>query len=110
MHIFTIYTYQIDYLIMKFILSDNSSDESFIHDDSSSEDEKRWVKEVKKQYRLIKKNEKQAQENDQSIEGNNEHVEKNQPQLYEIKENVEFKDAKPITKRRNKCVYYYVYI
>ncbi|OAD57878.1 Nucleolar protein 10 [Eufriesea mexicana] len=81
---------------------DNSSDESFIHDDSSSEDEKLWVKEVKKQYRLIKKNEKQMQENNQSIESNNEHVE-NQPQLYEIKDNVEFKDAKPITKKRNKA-------
>lgn len=74
---------------------DNSSDESFIHDDSSSEDEKLWVKEVKNQYRLIKKNEKRIQEN------NDEHIE-NEPQLYEIKENVEFKDAKPVVKKQNK--------
>ncbi|CAL7942770.1 unnamed protein product [Xylocopa violacea] len=81
---------------------DNSSDESFIHDDdSSSEDEKVWIKEVKKQYRLIRKNEKQAQEGDQSVEDDNKSI--HQPQFYEIKENVEFKDAKPVTKKRNKA-------
>lgn len=82
---------------------DNSSDESFIHDDdSSSEDEKVWVKEVKKQYRLIRKNEKQARElGDQSVEDGSESI--RQPQFYEIKENVEFKDAKPVTKKRNKA-------
>lgn len=53
---------------------------------------------MKNQYRLIKKNEKRLQEN------NDEYVE-NEPQLYEIKENVEFKDAKPIAKKQNKYVY-----
>nr|XP_012135821.1 PREDICTED: nucleolar protein 10 [Megachile rotundata] len=81
---------------------DNSSDESFIHDDSSSEDEKVWVKEVKKQYRLMKKNERQKQEDDEDVESADEQAE-NGPRLYEIKDNVEFKDAKPIAKRQNKA-------
>ncbi|XP_046145065.1 nucleolar protein 10 isoform X2 [Osmia bicornis bicornis] len=84
----------------------NSSDESFIHDDSSSEDEKVWVKEVKKQYRLMKKNEQQQQreiqEEDESVKNTDEHRE-NEPKFYEIKENVEFKDAKPVAKRLNKA-------
>lgn len=58
---------------------------------------------MKNQYRLIKKNEKRIQEN------NDEHIE-NEPQLYEIKENVEFKDAKPVVKKQNKYVYYYIYV
>lgn len=58
---------------------------------------------MKNQYRLIKKNEKRIQEN------NDEYIE-NEPQLYEIKENVEFKDAKPIAKKQNKYVYYYICI
>ncbi|CAK9816022.1 Nucleolar protein 10 [Anthophora plagiata] len=81
---------------------DNSSDESFIHDDSSSEDEKHWVREVKKQYRLIKKNEREAEESDVDVKDTDERV-ANQPQLYEIKENVEFKDAKPVAKRQSKA-------
>ncbi|XP_043515134.1 nucleolar protein 10 isoform X2 [Frieseomelitta varia] len=81
---------------------DNSSDESFIHDDSSSEDEKQWVKEVKNQYRLIKKNERQTQENNESMTDTNELV-KNEPQFYEIKEHVEFKDARPIAKKQSKA-------
>lgn len=81
---------------------DNSSDESFIHDDSSSEDEKQWVKEMKNQYRLIKKNERQMQENDESVTDNNERIQ-NEPQFYEIKEDVEFKDAKPVAKKQSKA-------
>lgn len=59
---------------------------------------------MKNQYRLIKKNEKQ-----EIKENNDEHIE-NEPQLYEIKENVEFKDAKPVAKKQNKYVYYYIYV
>ncbi|KZC14596.1 PREDICTED: nucleolar protein 10 [Dufourea novaeangliae] len=83
---------------------DNSSDESFIHDDSSSsEDEKPWVKEVKKQYRLIRKNERQNEENDAS-EVNNDQDVRSRTKLYEIRDdNVEFRDAKPISKRQNKA-------
>ncbi|XP_076236423.1 nucleolar protein 10-like isoform X2 [Calliopsis andreniformis] len=81
---------------------DNSSDESFIHDDSSSEDEKTWVKEVKKQYRLIKKNERQNEETDEDDTESKNQGSANQPQFYEIKENVEFKDAKPVVKKQNK--------
>ncbi|XP_076683984.1 nucleolar protein 10 lethal (2) 34Fd [Andrena cerasifolii] len=73
---------------------DDSSDESFIHDDSSSEDEKPWVKEVRKQYRLIKRKERLSEERDESG---------NEPKLYEIKENVEFKDAKPVAKKQIKA-------
>lgn len=93
--------------MMRLILSDNSSDESFIHDDSSSEDEKQWVKEMKNQYRLIKKNERQMQENDESVTDNNERIQ-NEPQFYEIKEDVEFKDAKPVAKKQSKCVLLYI--
>lgn len=89
----------------KLVLSDNSSDESFIHDDSSSEDEKPWAKEVKKQYRLIKrKNETQSEEQDQSVEDDDERV-KSEPRLYEIKEDVEFRDAKPVAKKQSKYVH-----
>lgn len=93
--------------ISKFAISGNSSDESFIHDDSSSEDEKVWVKEVKKQYRLMKKNEREKQEDDES-EKNIDEYKETEPKLYEIKENVEFKDAKPVAKRLNKCVYCFI--
>lgn len=77
-----------------------SSDESFIHD-SSSEDEKPWVKEVRKQYRLIKKSEREAEENDEAAETDDEQA-ASQPRLYEIKEDVEFRDAKPVARKRNK--------
>lgn len=76
-----------------------SSDESFIHDDSSSEDEKPWVKEVKKQYRLIKKNERDADEK----QAEEDEASQNQPKLYEIKEDVEFREAKPVARRREKA-------
>ncbi|CAD1472939.1 unnamed protein product, partial [Heterotrigona itama] len=79
---------------------DNSSDESFIHDDSSSEDEKQWIKEMKNQYRLIKKNERQIQKNNESMADTNE-LGTNEPQFYEIKEHVEFKDAKPVAKKQS---------
>lgn len=84
----------------------NSSDESYIHDDSSSDDEKTWVKEVKKQYRIIKKNNERQNEEDQEDMENDDQGSKNQPRLYEIKENVEFKDAKPVARKQNKYVYY----
>lgn len=89
--------------MIRYIFLDNSSDESFIHDDSSSEDEKQWVKEVKNQYRLIKKNERQIQENNENMADTDELV-KNEPQFYEIKEHVEFKDAKPVAKKQSKYV------
>lgn len=88
----------------KLIFSDNSSDESFIHDDSSSDDEKPWVKEVKRQYRLIKKIGKQDEEEDESVKSNDQNLE-NHSRLFEIKDHVEFKDAKPIAKKQNKYVY-----
>ncbi|XP_054011810.1 nucleolar protein 10 [Hylaeus anthracinus] len=81
---------------------DNSSDESFIHDDSSSEDEKPWVREVKKQYRLIKKNERQNEVEDENVKDNEQKL-GNHSRLYEIKEHVEFRDAKPVAKRQNKA-------
>ncbi|XP_026673737.1 nucleolar protein 10 isoform X1 [Ceratina calcarata] len=79
----------------------DSSDESFIHDDSSSEDEKQWVKEVKKQYRLIKKNERQEEEDEQ--EENDAESGTSQPRFYEIKDGVEFKDARPVGYMRSKA-------
>lgn len=90
--------------MIRFIFLDNSSDESFIHDDSSSEDEKQWIKEMKNQYRLIKKNERQIQENNESTADTNYELVKNEPQFYEIKEHVEFKDAKPVAKKQSKYV------
>ncbi|XP_078042598.1 nucleolar protein 10 lethal (2) 34Fd [Augochlora pura] len=81
---------------------EHSSDESFIHDDSSSEDERQWVNEVKKNYRLIRRNERQNEESEENARKEDESSE-NHSRLYEIKDHVEFKDAKPIAKRGNKA-------
>ncbi|KAG7212660.1 hypothetical protein KM043_012941 [Ampulex compressa] len=78
----------------------SSSDESFIHD-SSSEDEKPWAKEVKKQYRLIKKNER-LKDDEEEIEREKQSS-MNQPRLYEIRDDVEFREAKPVAKKREKA-------
>ncbi|XP_076220571.1 nucleolar protein 10 lethal (2) 34Fd [Nomia melanderi] len=80
---------------------DHSSDESFIHDDSSSDDERGWVKEVKKQYRLIRKNERENEEKEENA--NNDESSESRSHLYEIKDGVEFKDAKPIAQKKNKA-------
>ncbi|XP_047370643.1 nucleolar protein 10 isoform X2 [Vespa velutina] len=78
----------------------SSSDESFIHEDSS-DDEKTWVKDIRKQYRLIKKNRQKEEENNEKS-NNDMKILNNQPNLYEIKEDVEFKEAKPVASKRNK--------
>ncbi|KAF7414179.1 hypothetical protein HZH68_002668 [Vespula germanica] len=78
----------------------SSSDESFIHEDSS-DDEKTWVKDVRKQYRLIKRSRQKEEENNEKSNHNME-ILNNQPNLYEIKEDVEFREAKPVASKRNK--------
>lgn len=77
----------------------SSSDESFIHE-SSSDDEKTWVKDVRKQYRIIQRNRQQEEQNDE--EQNSKEASNNQPNLYEIKEDTEFREAKPVASKRNK--------
>lgn len=89
--------------IMYFFLPidrNSSSDESFIHKDSS-DDEKTWVKDVRKQYRLIKRS-RQNEKEDNEKSNHNMEILNNQPNLYEIKEDVEFKEAKPVMSKRNK--------
>lgn len=68
---------------------------------SSDDDDKRaWLKEVKKKYKLIKKNREENESEDVTLE--KEKV--NEPQLYELKEGVEFRGARPIARRVDKWV------
>lgn len=80
----------------------DSSDESFIHDssdDDSSDDEKPWVKEVQKNYRLIKKNER---EKEQENEEDDNLIVKNEPEMNKVKNEVKFEEGGPEKKKRNK--------
>ncbi|XP_043496596.1 nucleolar protein 10 [Polistes fuscatus] len=97
----------------------SSSDESFIHDDSS-DDEKTWAKDVRKQYRMIKRNrqreeeeeeeekekekererEREKEKNEKSKD--NKEISNNQSNIYEFNEDIEFKGAIPVPKRQNK--------
>lgn len=53
----------------------------------SSDDEKQWAKDVKKQYRLIKESKKQAElEEEKNKETEDENVVRKQPKFYELKE------------------------
>ncbi|XP_012542067.1 nucleolar protein 10 [Monomorium pharaonis] len=82
----------------------NSSDESFVHDSSdndSSDDEKPWVKEVRKNYRLIKKNErKREQESD-----DNNLITRNEPEINKVRSEVKFEEGGPEKKKRNKATF-----
>lgn len=85
----------------RFSLKGNSSDESFIHDSfDSSDDEKPWAKEVRKNYRLIRKNEREKEQENSGEEDNNPAA-KNEPRLDKIKNDVKFEEGEP-TARRNK--------
>ncbi|XP_014479583.1 PREDICTED: nucleolar protein 10 isoform X2 [Dinoponera quadriceps] len=78
-----------------------SSDESFIHDSSdSSDDEKLWAKEVRRNYRLIRKNEREKEQENSGEEDNNPAAE-NEPRLKKAKNVVKFEEGKPM-ERRNK--------
>ncbi|KAG5327552.1 NOL10 protein, partial [Pseudoatta argentina] len=80
----------------------NSSDESFIHDNSdndSSDDEKQWVKEVQKNYRLIKKNEREREQNEDNINLIPKY------ELDKIKNQVKFEDGGPQKKKQNKATF-----
>ncbi|KYN19287.1 Nucleolar protein 10 [Trachymyrmex cornetzi] len=83
----------------------NSSDESFIHDSSdndSSDDEKQWVKEVQKNYRLIKKTER---EREQQNEDNINPIPKYELKMDKIKDQVKFEDGGPQKKKQNKATF-----
>lgn len=83
-------------------VKDNSSDESFIHDSSdSSDDEKPWVKQVQKNYRLIKKNERER-ELENADEDNDSDVVKDEPKLDQIENNVKFEAGESVKKKQNK--------
>ena len=80
------------WLILKLIILDNlhSEDEDFA--DSSTDDEKDWAKEVRKQYKIVKENKKQQEyeeEMKQKLENEDDKVRK-EPKLYELKDNVSF--------------------
>jgi hypothetical protein len=64
----------------------NSSDESLIHDssDDSSDDEKPWAKEMRKNYRLLKKNEREREQENGDEEENS--ATKNELELDESNE------------------------
>lgn len=83
----------------------NSSDESFIHDspddDDSSDDEKPWVKEVRKNYRLMRKNEREKEQ--ESSDEDNDATAKDEAELDEIKNNkVKFQEGGLEKKKQNK--------
>lgn len=59
------------------------------------------MKDVRKQYRLIKRSRQKEEENNEKSNHNME-ILNNQPNLYEIKEDVEFREAKPVASKRNK--------
>lgn len=88
-----------------FSLKGESSDESIMYGNSdSSDDEKTWAKEVRKNYRLLRKNERekeQEQEQENSEEEDNNLVAKDVSKLDKIKNDVKFEEGKPTT-RRNK--------
>ncbi|EFN87882.1 nucleolar protein 10 [Harpegnathos saltator] len=83
----------------------NNSDESVKYDSSdSSDDEKLWAKEVRKNYRLLKKNEREEEEEEQENSGeeDNNPAAKNEPRLGKIRNGVKFEEGEPTT-RRNKA-------
>jgi len=77
-------------------------DENFFYDNSvndSSDDEKPWVKEVRKNYRLIKKNEKKREREN---EDDNNLITRNEPKIDKIKNEVKFEEGGPQKKKQNK--------
>jgi len=77
-------------------------DENFFYDSSvndSSDDEKPWVKEVQKNYRLIKKNEKKREREN---EDDNNLITRNELKLDKIKNEVKFEEGGPQKKKQNK--------
>lgn len=93
-------------ILTDFSFKGNSSDENMFHDSSdndSSDSEKPWVKEVRKNYRLIKKNEREKQqEDDDNL------IARNEPRMNEIKYEVKFEEGGPERKKRNKYRYYFI--
>lgn len=75
----------------------------------SSDDEKPWVKEVQKQYRIVKRKEKRKEWEEEreaaaaakEADDNPDKAER-QPKFYEIKEGVEFKGGRTYMKKRDK--------
>lgn len=67
----------------------------------SSDDEKPWVKEVQKQYRLVKENEKklEMEERRNQEEEEAEQVPKRQPKFYELKDGANYHGSKYMRKR-----------
>jgi len=77
-------------------------DENFFYDSSvndSSDDEKSWVKEVRKNYRLIKKNEKKREREN---EDDNNLITRNELKIDKIKNEVKFEEGDPQKKKQNK--------
>lgn len=80
----------------------NSSDESFIHDspdDDSSDDEKEWVKQVRKNYRLIRRNEREKESDNE----NNDTTAKDETTAKnEIQNDIKFQEGGQERKKQNK--------
>lgn len=92
-------------ILTHFSFIDNSSDESFVHDssdDDSSDDEKPWAKEVRKNYRLMRKNEREKELESDSNEDDNNLISNNELRTNEIKREVKFEEGGPERKKRNK--------
>ncbi|KAI4492013.1 hypothetical protein M0802_010138 [Mischocyttarus mexicanus] len=93
----------------------SSSDESFLQD--SSDDEKTWAKDVKKQYRMLKRNRQREEEKEEEEEEeeeeekrqekyekskDNNEISNNRSKIYEISKDIDFKRGIPIPRRPNK--------
>lgn len=89
-------------------LQGNSSDESFIHDspdDDSSDDDKVWVKEVRKNYRLIKRNERETEQERSSDNEDNDAITKNETEIDKFKNDVKFQEGGLEKKKQNKATF-----
>lgn len=73
-----------------------------LHDssgDDSSDDEKSWVKEVRRNYRTIKHNERIREQENAEEDGDNA---KNESNLEQIKNDVRLEEGEPGKKKQNK--------
>jgi len=82
-----------------------SSDESLIHDssDDSTDDERSWVKEMRKNYRLLKKKQREKEREEENMNEEEDFVVKNEiDELHDITENdINFDSDDPEKEEQN---------
>lgn len=81
----------------------NSSEESDVSDEESSDDEHTWTQEVKKQHRVIQREHRQRELQERlEAQAKEEANSTKQPQLYELREGEEFKGINSLKRKINK--------